>query len=297
MFKTKKALPFHDKSTLFLSWISMLMVFIASLALFGSISLTNIIQTWNRAVSGSLTIQIPSYDISGVSRKEEMQQDIEKTMALLNSWQGVTEASVLSDTQMSALMEPWLGVMDKIEEMPLPKLIDVQLQQNFSFDFDGFKQTLNEQVPLAMVDSHRLWLAHLIETAHGIQNMIAFILILLILTTSFTVIYTTLSSLALQGSVLKLLHMMGARDFSIAFQYACRNLMKSFIGGCVGFFLSLPIVWIVTSLVNPLRDPLFSAGSFTPTQWAIVLSVPVLAALLSFFTALFTVIKTLKASV
>ena len=297
MFTHKRALPFHEQSTLFLSWMTMLMVFIASLTLFGSLSLTNIIQTWNRAVAGSLTIQVPTYDVSGMPRSEAVQADVDGVLAVLQTTAGVAGADVLTDDDMATLMEPWLGVLDKVEELPIPKLIDVRLKKDQAFDFAAFQQTLSETVPAAQVDSHRMWLTHLIDMARGIQNMIVFILGLLILTTSFTVIWTTLSSLAVQGPVLKLLHMMGARDTAIALQYASRSFIKAFMGGCVGFILALPIVWVVASMINPLQEPILAAGSFHAMQWVTVLSVPFLAAVLSFVTALMTVLKKLKAVV
>ena len=297
MFSRKRALPFHEKSSFFLSWMTMLMVFIASLTLFGSLSLTNIIQTWNRAVVGSLTIQVPTYEISGEPREEAVQTDLEAIISLLETTSGVASSHVLTDTEMATLMEPWLGVLDKVEDLPLPKLVDIRLSKEQHFDFAAFQQALETSAPAAQVDSHRMWLTHLIEMARGIQNMILFVLILLILTTSFTVVYTTLSSLAVQGSVLKLLHMMGARDTAIALQYAARSFVKAFVGGCVGFVLALPIVWVVSSMINPLQEPLLASGRFEAIQWLIVASVPILAAVLSFITAFITVLKNLKAAI
>ncbi len=124
--------------------------------------------------------------------------------------------------------------------------------------------------------------------------MIVFILILLILTTSFTVIYTTSSNMALQSHITKLLHMMGARNFTIAKQYASSHFVRAFMGGIIGFVLALPIIWITSTLFNPLQNPLFSSGTLSLSQIYIIISIPLWASFLAFMTALLTVLKTLR---
>lgn len=293
ILNSKSRLPVREHASLFLSWMTMLMVFIAVLSLVGSMALTNLIDSWNRSISGSLTIQIPTYTIQGDSRGDAVQQDIDRTIDLLRQTPGVEDVTVLDETQMSDLMEPWLGASEKITDLPLPALLDVSLDDSQPFDFVAFKNQMQEAVPAAQVDSHRVWLSHLIETARAIQNMIAFILFLLILTTSFTVIYTTSSSLALQAPVIKLLHMMGARDTIIAFQYAFFNFLKALGGGVVGFVLALPIIWIASTLFNPVQDPLFDAARLSADQIYIVLAIPLMAALFAFIAAFLTILKTL----
>lgn len=293
IWNSKSRLPVREQASLFLSWMTMLMVFIATLFLVGSLALTNLISSWNKTISGSMTIQIPTYTVQGENRGDDIQKDIDTTLSLLKQTPGVENVRLLDEQQMTELMEPWLGVSEKISELPLPALLDVSLDTHQPFNFVDFKNQLYEVAPLVQVDSHRVWLSHLIETAKAIQNMIAFILFLLILTTSFTVIYTTSASLALQEPVIKLLHMMGARDTIIAFQYAAFNFLKSLAGGLSGFLLALPIIWIASTLFNPIQDPLFSEAQLSAKQIYLVLSIPVLAALFSFFAAFLTIIKKL----
>ena len=297
LFKVYRVLPFHDSSALFLSWISLLMVFVASLALIGAFSLSHVIGLWNRSISGSLTIQISTSLLTGESRGEDVQKDIDITLSMLDGTKGVEKAALLSAQEMNKLMEPWLGDLQNIEDLPLPKLIDVTLSKDKSFDSLTFQTRLAEAVPFAKMDSHRIWLSHLIETAQGIKDMITVVLLLLILTTSFTVIYTTCSSLAVHQDALHLLHIMGARDTMIAIQYGMRDFVRALMGGCIGLIFVFPIVWVVGSLINPLKDPLFEQASLTASDWYFVLSMPILIAFMSFMTAFTTVMKSLRKSV
>jgi len=297
LMRVYRVLPFHDSSAMFLSWISMLMVFVASLALIGAISLSHVIGLWNRSISGSLTIQISTSLLTGEPRGDDIQKDIDVTLSMLEGTKGVEQAKLLSGEEMNKLMEPWLGDLQNIEDLPIPKLIDVTLSKDKSFDSLSFQTRLAEAVPFAKMDSHRIWLSHLIETAQGIKDMITIVLLLLILTTSFTVVYTTSSSMAVHQDALHLLHIMGARDTMIAIQYATRDFLRSLMGGIIGIIFVFPIVWVVSSLINPLKDPLFEQASLTLSDWYLILSMPVLIALLSFTTAFVTVMKALRKSV
>ncbi len=288
-------LPLKQSSPFFLTWITMLMTFVAALTLFASVSLNNIIDHWNSVVSGSLTIQQPTYDLTGINREEEALAELEQITELLKQQPFVVDFHILNDTEMDKLMSPWLGELSAINELPIPKLIDVTLDKSIPFSLEMFKTELNAIAPYAQVDSHRIWLSHLIDIAGGIQKTIFIILSLLILTTAFTVIYTTRSGLLVQSDTLNLLQMMGAKDISIAWGVAARALNKSFLGGCIGFALSLPIVLIVTTLVDGQSDALFSYGALSGIQWGGICTLPVIVAFLAFMTALLTALKKLRA--
>lgn len=289
----KKRLPFKDSSTLFLMWMSMLMVFIASLILFAGVALFNIADSWKKDLSGSLTVQIPTYLLDGTPR-QEVADDIAKTSQLLSSSAGVVDFKVLDDEDIRELMSPWLGHFEKIDDLPIPRLIDVTLSMEDEFDFESFKSQLSEQVPMAVSDSHRIWLANLIKTVSGVKNVMICILLLLALTTSFIVVYSTRSCFESQVDVLKILHVMGAKDSVIAFQFSLRNFVKAFVGGIVGFVLTLPIVYLVVHLSNAEEYTLLSYAKLSAPQWWTIVSLPLIAGILAFGTALVTALKKLK---
>lgn len=292
-FQTK--LPLKQTSPFFLSWITMLMTFVAALTLFASISMNNIINHWNNVISGSLTIQQPTYDLMGVNREEAALKELTQITELLKQQPFVVDFHVLTNEEMDKLMNPWLGELSQINELPIPKLVDVKLDKSVPFSLDMFKTELNAIAPYAQVDSHRIWLSNLIDIAGGIQKTIFIILTLLILTTAFTVIYTTRSGLLVQSGTLNLLQMMGAKDFTIAFNVAFHAFWKSFLGGIIGFLFSLPVVLIVITLVESQNDSLFTFGALSKVQWICICTLPFIVGALAFITALLTAFKKLRA--
>ena len=294
MFKLKRKLPLKQASPFFLTWITMLMTFVAALTLFASMSLNNIISHWNDVVSGSLTIQQPTYDLKGIDRQSEALKELTVIQEFLKEQPFVETVHVLNDDEMERLMSPWLDNLKVLNELPIPKLIDVSLKKDIPFSLDKFKTDINALAPYAQVDSHRIWLSHLIDISGGIQKTIFVIILLLALTTAFTVIYTTRSSLLVQESTLELLQLMGAKDWSISFGVASNSFTRGLCGGFIGLLLSLPIVGIVITLVGSTPDSLFLQGALGFNQWIVIAALPLIVAILSFITALVTGFRKLR---
>ncbi len=288
-------IPFStDSSRLFLPWISMLMVFITVLITAGAMVVHTSLTSWNKSLSGSMTLQIPTFDEKGKPRGDIVRTDIETALTILRSSDGILGASVLSDEQMRVLMTPWIGEEAAIEDLPLPKLIDVNVDTERRLDLDQIRADLKEQVPAAVLDSHRLWLENLITLGLGVIRLISFIVFLLLLTTSFTVIYSTRTSLMVHRPVIALVHMMGANDFYVAIQYALRSFKLTLTGGILGILLAVPIMIGVHYFVQNLAYDFLVRFSLLPWQWYCLAMIPVLIAGLSFVTTFKTVIHYLK---
>ncbi len=283
-----------DSSRLFLPWMSMLMTFIAVLFLAGGIVSYKGITNWQRVVSGALTVQIPTSTITGETRGDVIQKDIETTLTILRSSPGVLGATVVSDAQMIELMTPWLGDKVVLSELPVPKLIDVNIDPENYPDIAQLKTDLAVQVPSAILDSHRMHLEPLLKMAGGIVKLIGFILILLAITASFTVIYSTQTGLSAHEHVISLTHMMGANDAFIVRQYAFRNFKQTLSGGIFGFLLALPIMAGVSFLLRGASLETSFQSVIGLQEWAILFSVPVILSLLAFITTVKAVFDYLK---
>ena len=283
-----------DPARLFLPWMSMLMTFIAVLILAAGMTTYSSVTRWQRTVSGSLTVQIPTYTESGVARGEKVDREIETTLTILRSSEGILGATVLSDRQMGDLMAPWLGENAIVTELPLPKLIDVTVDPNGNLDVAQIKTDLAAQVPAAVLDSHRIWLNPLLRISSGIIKLIGFILVLLTLTAAFTVIYATRTSLTVHEPVIALVHMMGAGDLYVTQQYAGRSFQLTLTGSLFGFFLTLPIMAGVSFFIQGASFDFILKPTLSAVQWGVLLSVPFALSVLAFLTTFKTVMVYLK---
>ncbi len=290
-------IPFaQDSSRFFVGWISMLMVFIATLICAFALITYSSVQAWYDNISGSLTVQIPSYDKEGKSRKDVLQNDIETALTILRSTDGITGANVLDDSQMDLLMAPWMGDQVATSELPLPKIIDVSVDTHHLPDLAQIKADLAEQVPLAVLDSHRVALADLVDLAYNVIKLVGGVLLLLLVSMAFSIMFVTQSGLKVHQQVIALIHLMGAGDFYITRQFANRSFVISLTGSLIGFALALPVMMGFAYCLNNLTGSFILIPALSGMQWGVLIAIPFLAAVLAYLTAFRTVWSALKRS-
>ncbi len=290
----KNAFLFADETTRFyFPWIFLLMVFIGTLLCGSGLFVYNCLNRWQQGVSESLTIQINTYDDNGVFRAEAVNEDIEKALSIIRTTPGVREANVLDENQMGELMAPWIGADVNLMDLPLPKLIDVAIDPKNPPFLEQLKMDLSIQVPNASLDSHRIWLTQLVKLSHRILQLIGIILILIIFTVVFTVSYTTRASLKIQEPIIRLVHMMGAKDFYITTKYAWRSLKRSLIGGFLGFCCAAPILVALIYCFEGMSDSIFTTGIYME-QWLFLAGYPLLMSFIAFITTFKSVLGYLK---
>ena len=293
MRKTSDFLLATDHSGFYFSWMCWLMVFIGTFICGGGMLIYNALTNWQKGVSESLTVQINTYDEEGRDRGEQVMADVEKALSILRTTPGVVGASVLTDAQMNDLMAPWVGADVSIASLPVPKLIDVAVDTDNPPFLEQLKMDLSAHVPSATMDSHRIWLAELIQLSNHILKLIIFVLGLLGVTLAFTVSYTTRSSLKIHESVIKLVHMMGAKDLYITNHYAWYNCRRALMGSLLGTVCAIPLLWAILMFFQKANDSVFQT-QFSVAQWGILAIIPFGTAILAFLTTFKTTLSYLR---
>jgi cell division transport system permease protein len=292
MFRRRADLPFdHDATAAFLPAMIAMMVFLATLALSGALVLDNLLERWNRDIKGTLTVQVvPDANNS----TKDVEARIDKTIRILEETPGVIRARALSDAELSALIEPWLGSTDLIADLPLPHLIDVTISDTDPPDLVALSDRLKAEVKGASVDDHRIWLSRVIRLADGLELLARAIMALVGLAAAVAVVYATRAGLAIHRQSIEILHLVGARDSYIARQYAKRALWLGTQGAVIGFALASPVLIGLGAMAKSLQGGLLAEVSFGPAHWVVLGAVPVVAALLAMVAAFLTVLRTLS---
>ena len=272
----------------------MLMVFFAGLTTAGALSLNSMLGRWSRSISGSLTVQILPLEENGKINIKKTQLETDEVLSVLRKTEGVASANVLTDSQLKDLLKPWLGDSFLLDDLPMPRLIDVRLIPDTVVDLDKLKNVLAKRAPNASLDIHKLWLGKLVNLAQTLSLLASSLLALVIATTSILVIYVPCSGLDVHRPIIELLHLIGAHDDYIAKQYAERIAFLSSLGAVIGFVLVLPVIFMVSSLAEGIRGGLLSEARFDVWSWILLSLIPVFAVLLSTLTAYWTVQRTLR---
>jgi cell division transport system permease protein len=293
--KRKHELPFKSDITgWFLPVLISLMVFLSTITLAGLLSINSVLNKWNNDISGSLTVQImPAKNTSSKKSKLETIKQQETTILLLKETKGIIDASPLSDNDLSKLIKPWLGDSVDINDLPVPRLIDVKLDKNIDIDYDKLAKKLSKTAPLASIDNHKLWLNKLIKLGDGLKALASSIFLLIILTTSVTIAYTTKTGLELHKNIIEILYLMGAKDTYIAQQYARRSSYLGFIGGLIGVLLSIPAIQTISSIASEIQGGIISQINMGICNWMLISLLPIFSSALATASAYCTVKRTL----
>src|SRR5579883_576032 len=180
----------RDGSVRFLPWIIALMVYLAGLALAGTLVLNGALARWDRSLTGTLTVQLPP--------AEDGKGDggMSVALELLRVTPGVTSAEPLSREATARLIEPWLGTSLTPEELALPRLIDLRVNPDAPPDLAALRTRLVAAVPGAELDDHRSWLGRLATLVVSIELTAMAIVALIGAAAVMTVVFTTRAGLA-----------------------------------------------------------------------------------------------------
>ena len=125
----KQELPLKgDTTSLFLQVIISIAVFIFAITLSGVLAINSILENWNQSILGSLTVQImPVNDTNHEKAAAETLAYQDKAIEFLQTVDGIIKVTPLNDKQLKNLIQPWLGDGVNIDNLPMPRIIDVKL--------------------------------------------------------------------------------------------------------------------------------------------------------------------------
>lgn len=190
---------------------------------------------------------------------------------------GVTEARALEREKAYDLIKPWLGDVADLEDLPVPRLVAVQLNRKQPPTVAALDAALKAQGLDATVDDHSLWINDIKRSA-GVARWLGGGVFLLIAGAAAAVIaFATRAGLAARRDVVEVLHLSGAEHVLIAQLFQARfariaataglfgaaaamimGAVLRLIGGGEGITPVLPFAWL--DLLAVLPCPLIAAG-------------------------------------
>jgi cell division transport system permease protein len=268
-----------------------IMTFLACLTI-GAVSLVqSTAATWQSQISTEATIQIRP--VEG--------QDME---ALLNQASTIAQgfAGVKSTRIIERLLEPWLGTGLDIDELPVPRLVIVTLDEASPPDFAAIRAALVKEVPGASFDDHRNWVDRLVSMARSTVLIGTAVLALVIAATVLTVIFATRGAMAGNGHIIEVLHFIGADQNFVARQFERHffwtALKGAAFGGALAIIIFLAIGWWSShNLATPEADQataLFGNFSIGSGGYTGVVLIILAVSVLTMITTRMTVIAHLR---
>lgn len=281
-----------DASRHFVPLIVAVMVYLATLALAGSMSVGSTVDQWRDAVRGSMTVQLPGRP--GGQTSPEAVANIKAVTDALLATPGVASAAPLPVSDIQALLEPWLGDADLPADLPVPVLIDVTLDDGVSLDPKGLAQRLDVIVSGVQVSDSGASLERLVRLARSVQWVAGIIVALVGVAATAIIIFATRAGMSAHRKTIELLHLIGAHDSYIARQFQFRLLVLSLIGGVLGLVFGTVTLIVLTLLSSQVQASLVPRLSLTASHWAMLAMLPILGTAVATVTARLTVSRSLR---
>lgn len=253
-------------------------------------------EAWHGDVASEITIQIKPSDGT------DMEAALEAARQTALGFSGTLSASVLDRAATARLLEPWLGDGFDMDELPVPRLVIVTIDEAAPPDFAAMRQALADAVPEASLDDHRAWSGRLIAMARITVFIGVGILALMFTTTMMTVIFATRGAMAGNRHIVEVLHFVGAETGFIASEFQKRFLLIGLKGAGLGgtaamaFFLGLA-AWQSQTVATALNDQataLFGQFTLSSAGYFGIVAIVVLIAAMTALTTRLTVIRTIN---
>ena len=158
----------RDASARFLPWIIGFMTYLCIIAVAAALTVDRVAERWRQGLAGNLTVELP---FTAELETEKRAEQLDQAMELITGTPGVTGATVLEDSQIAALLEPWLGPDAGQLDVPLPTMIAVTRRTDSAIDLAGLRTKLQQIVPTAQVDDHGDWVADALGFLRSMQAL------------------------------------------------------------------------------------------------------------------------------
>jgi cell division transport system permease protein len=285
----------RDKGAAPLDFVIAVMAFLAALALGASLVADRAAQGWQNGLSDRITVQVIPPETGDA--RAGLDTETQAALSLLNATPGIAHARVLSDAEINALVEPWIGKGGAVSGIPLPRLIDAAVVPGAQIDSAALSAQLKGAAPHATLDDHRRWIARLKGLADAVRWSAYGILLLIAGATASAVTFATRAGLDAHHEMVALLHQMGALPAFIARaverHYFFQALMAAAFGTVMAtlFFLAAGGMEAFGLEAVPFLPPL--SLRWTEIPW--LAAVPVAASLIAWATARISVLSVVAA--
>lgn len=231
-------------------WVIAIMTFLTVLVAAAGMALTGAAGALDTQATGRVTIQIAEAD------RPTRDAQAARAEAALRSVSGVTRVVRLSDAELTALVEPWIGANEL--DLPQPALIDVNLSDPDALP--GVRQAVMRAVPSARIDAHAAWLAPLKRLIEALRGLAWTLILLTGVATAASVVLASRAALNTHRETIDVLHLLGATDLQIARLFQRRIAVDALIGAALGFAAGLIVLMLLGRQAAALKAGLTDAA-------------------------------------
>ncbi len=248
------------------------MAFLAVFALALSLATGRLADRWSNELARTATVRISAPE-------GQMAAQTEAALRVLETTTGVARARALDDAEQAALLEPWFGPDLPLDQLPIPRLIEVT-ETEAGFDVQGLRLRLAAEVPGAVLDDHTRWRRPLVQAASRLRLLGWLSLALIGAAMAAMITLAAQAALAANAQVITVLRLVGAQDDFIARAFVRRFAVRGLGGAAIGTVLGCLAILALPSA--RIEGGFLTGLGFQGWHWLLPLLIPPLAGLVAF---------------
>lgn len=270
-------------------WVIAILIALVVIAAAGGLALRNLATSASADLSAAVTVQIiePNPELRSAQSQEAVR--------LLTGLSGVQAVRLVPEAELDALLEPWLGEGAVSGDVPIPALIDVELNRSAGpAEVARIEAALNDTVPSARVDAQSDWLRPVYGALAALQWLALGLIALVALATTAAVWLAARNAFAGARETVEIIHLLGATDRQISAVFLRTVLREAAFGSLVGTGLGVAAVWLLGQQFAALDSGMTSGGGLGVKDWLVIAAVPIAGVLIALLTARITIALALK---
>jgi cell division transport system permease protein len=272
-----------------------IMTFLAALTTGAVVLVMKSASEWQSEVAREMTIQVRPLPNRNVDA------EVAKAVAVARAANGVAEVRPYSRQESARLLEPWIGSGLSLDDLPVPRLIVVRVQDGQQPDLPALRDALSRQVAGATLDDHRGWVERMQAMASSTITVGLVMLGLMLIAMILSVAFATRGAMAMNRTTVEVLHFIGAHDSYIARQFQRHFLVLGLKGGAIGGGIAIALFALAQFAVQRFMGSaggeeiaaLFGSFSLGRLGYALIVAQIVIAAVVTAATSRAVVKRTL----
>lgn len=277
----------EGRRTRAMMWVMAIMLFLTVLAGALGLGMAGAGRALDRQLAGRLTLQLVEAD---VARRDRLSRAL---VAQVGGIPGVTRVAEVDRARLAELLRPWLGDAGIDSELPMPVLVDVDLQSGDPALIARVRAAAAAVSPAVRVDQHAQWLSPVAWFLATLTWLAAALVLLMATATAAVVLLVARAGLDTHRDTIAVLHMLGSTDTQVARLFQRRIALDTLLGGLVGTTGALAAIWLLGRQTAGLGSELLGSVALAQIDWVMLAVTPLLFALLAMAAARIAVLRTL----
>ncbi len=274
-------------------WVIAIMMFLTVLVSAAGLALDAAAHTLSDQVSDRITVQVAEADA------EIRDRAVRRVVALLGGTEGVSNVAIVPPAQLSAQLAPWLGSDLQISDIPIPALIDADLDVQAD-QRDTRIAALDEAVRAvnrsARVEPHARYLAPLARLVGAIGYLAFGLVALMALATGAVVVLAARGAHATHRATIDIMHLLGATDTQVVSLFQRRMMLDALFGTAIGAGVALLVTALLGQGLHAVTSDLVRSASLPGPAWLMLLLLPVGCIAVAWLSARVTLQRALERS-